>query len=511
MRIPLFKAIRKTKNIKHKKSIIAAVLILVVIFAGISIYQKSGSYYVVFDEIVPQVQRLNEYNIDVTFYEEEKIIEGKEKVTYVNKTKENIDSIYFHIYPNVFKTEKTAPFSEEEMDLAYMDGFEPGYINIKSVKSSEGDLSYLVLGKGNSILKVNLNEKLEAGDEKVLYIEFMVKIPPAYGRFGRGKNTINFGNWYPIAAVLDDSGWNLEPYYPVGDPFYSEVSNYRVAITMPPNYVVASTGDLIKKENIEADYEWTFEANKVRDFAMIASDKFKVLEENVDGINIRSYYFEDNSAELALNAAKDAIKIFNEAFGKYPYKHFSVAASDFFIGGMEYPKLVFIDQALYVNKEFLEYVIVHETAHQWWYGVVGNDEVEEAWLDESLTEYSTLLYYENKYGKEDKQKIYNKMIVEGYNKYKDNVKKDEESILRHLQEFNNNREYHALVYCKGAMFFEFLRQELGDEMFFDVLKVYYDKYKYKNATTEDFIKICEIVSDRDLKSMFNQWLTGVGE
>jgi len=201
------------------------------------------------------------------------------------------------------------------------------------------------------------------------------------------------------------------------------------------------------------------------------------------------------------------LKIFDELFGKYPYKHFSVAASDFFIGGMEYPKLVFIDEGIYKgNDDILEYIIVHETAHQWWYGLVGNNEIEEAWLDEALTEYSTILYYENKYGKEKRDKVYKKMILEGYDIYRHFNSKGNETILKDLGEFKNPREYQALVYCKGAMFLECLRGELGDEIFFDVLKVYFDKYKYKNATTEDFIQVCEMVSDRDLKNLFNKWL-----
>lgn len=507
MKISPFKAARKIKGIKHRKSIVLLVLIAVISLLATTVYRVSKNNIIVFDELIPEIESLNEYEIEAAFYEDEKMIEGTEKVTYINKSSKNIKAVYFHIYPNVFKTEQTVPFEESEMGLAYIDGFEPGYINIGSVKSTKGDLSFLIIGKGNSILKVNLDEELEPGEKTKIYIGFMIKIPPANGRFGYGKNTINLGNWYPIAAGIDESGWNLEPYYPIGDPFFSDVANYRVVMTMPPKFVLASTGDLIKKESIGGNHRWTFEAPKVRDFAMIASNKYKIIEDEVGDISIRSYYFEDESAELSLKAAKDSLKIFDEIFGKYPYKHFSVAASDFFIGGMEYPKLVFIDEVIYKgNDEILEYIIVHETAHQWWYGLVGNNEVKEAWLDEALTEYSTLLYYENKYGKEERDKVYKKMILERYDMYRHFKSEDNETILKDLGEFKSPGEYQALVYCKGAMFLECLREELGDEVFFDTLKVYFDKYKYKNATTEDFMKICEMVSDRDLKDIFDKWL-----
>ena len=512
MGISPFKIIKKIKDAKPRKSIVIAFIIVMIgLFTTINVLEiKDG--IIVFNELIPKIESLNEYEIEATFYEDEKIIEGTEKITYVNKSSNNIKSVYFHIYPNVFKSKETVPFEEEEIDLAYIDGFEPGYIDIASVKSTKGDLSFLIIGKGNSVLKVNLDEELEPGDKTKIYIDFMLKIPPSNGRFGFGRNTINLGNWYPIAAMLDESGWNLEPYHPIGDPFFSDVANYRVIITIDQSYVVASTGNLIKKENIGGKYRWTFEVKKVRDFAMIASNKYKIIEDEIDGILVRSYYFEDESAELSLKAAKDSLGIFNKIFGKYPYRHFSVAASDFFIGGMEYPKLVFIDEGMYKgNDEILEYIIVHETAHQWWYGLVGNNEIEEAWLDEALTEYSTLLYYENKYGEDRKDKIYKKMILGVYNLYRHFNEIENETILKSLGDFKNSREYQALVYCKGAMFLQCLREELGDEVFFNALKVYFDKYKYKNATTEDFMKICEIVSDRELKDIFDKWLKDVNE
>ncbi|MCT4565604.1 MAG: M1 family metallopeptidase [Maledivibacter sp.] len=506
------KALTKIRYIKHKKGLMTFLMMGIALFIFANIYIIGKTSVIVFDELMPDVEDINEYEINAVFYEEEKIIEAAEKITYTNNWSKNIKTVYFHIYPNVFKGKETVPFDAGEMDRAYADGFEPGYININSIKSSKGDLSFLIIGKGNSILKVNLNEELEPGDKTKIYIDFMVKLPPSYGRFGFGKNTINVANWYPIASVIDEGGWNLDPYYSIGDPFFSDISNYRVVMTMPPRYVLASTGDLIKKESIDGNSRWTFEAQRVRDFAMIASNRYKIIEDETGDISIRSYYFEDQSAELSLKAAKDSIEIFNKAFGNYPYKHFSVAASDFFIGGMEYPKLVFINEEMYKgNDEMLEYIIVHETAHQWWYGIVGNNEIKEAWLDEALTEYSTLLYYENKYGREARDKMYKEMILGGYNLYRNFDKPENEVILKHLQDFKSPREYQALVYCKGAMFIQSLREELGDEAFFDILKIYFDKYKYKNATTEDFIKTCEMVSDKDLNPIFEKWLKGIDE
>lgn len=455
-----------------------------------------------------KIKDITTYTMDVDFDPVEKILTAKEKIFYKNKGDTAFNALYFHLYPNAFKTEETVPFEKNEMDLAYPKGFEPGYIQIHAVKNNEENLNYVTMGIGESILKVNLNKPLELGEKIELEMDFTVKIPPSHGRFGYGGNTINIANWYPIVSVFDGQGWNLEPYYAIGDPFYSDIGDYRIAIAMPEEYVLASTGNLIKKENIDGKVHWTIEAKAVRDFAMIVSDRFKILDDEVNGIKIKCYYFEDPLADLALQTAKDSIQIFSEIYGEYPYEQFSVAASDFFIGGMEYPNLVFIDQSLYKEeyKEVLEYIIAHEAAHQWWYGIVGNDEIREPWLDEALTEYSTLLYYEKKYGVEKRKQVFKDMIVSYYDLYRASQVNQNEMIYRSIGEFQDSQEYQALVYHKGAMFVHDLRKQLGDELFFQIMKVYFDKYKYKNANTEDFIKVCEQVSNQSLRGNFRKWL-----
>ncbi|WZL73088.1 M1 family metallopeptidase [Clostridiaceae bacterium 35-E11] len=455
-----------------------------------------------------EIEDITTYRVDVNFDPVEKILTAKEKITYKNKRDTAFNALYFHLYPNAFKTEETVPFEKREMELAYPKGFEPGYIQIDNVKNNEENLNYVTMGVGESILKVNLNKPLEIGEKITLEINFTVKIPPSTGRFGYGTNTINIANWYPILSVFDGEKWNLEPYYAIGDPFYSDMGDYRVVLAMPKEYVLASTGKLIKKESIDGKVYWTLEADAVRDFAMIVSDQFKVLEDEINDIKINCYYFEDPLADLALQTAKDSIQIFSEIFGKYPYPQFSVAASDFFIGGMEYPNLVFIDTSLYKeeHKEILEYIIAHETAHQWWYGIVGNDEIREPWLDEALTEYSTLLYYEKKYGEEKRRQVFKEMIVRYYEAYRAMQDNENEVIYRSIKEFKDAQEYQALVYHKGAMFIDDLRKQLGDELFFQTMKVYFDKYKYKNANTEDFIKVCEQVSNKSLRGNFRKWL-----
>jgi aminopeptidase N len=155
----------------------------------------------------------------------------------------------------------------------------------------------------------------------------------------------------------------------------------------------------------------------------------------------------------------------------------------------------------------LEYITVHETAHQWWYGIVGSNQVGEAWLDEGLTEYSTILYFEKKYGPDTAKGLFENLIKKRYDGY---VAAAEEgpgaNIQGTLEEYRDSEQYHTLVYCGGALIFQNLRDIMGDEKFFRVLEVYYRNYAFQNATAEDFIRIIENMGDNSLGERIREWL-----
>jgi hypothetical protein len=162
-----------------------------------------------------------------------------------------------------------------------------------------------------------------------------------------------------------------------------------------------------------------------------------------------------------------------------------------------------------MQDEWLELVTVHELAHQWWYGLVGNDEVHDSWLDEGLTEYSTILYYGRRYGREEAEHKYQIYINKGkfqlFRIYRDGGDTNE-TIHRPLYEFKDWLEYDSLVYGKGAIMFHELRQEMGDETFFKVLREYFENNKYRNAKPKDLYKACQEVSGKSWEDFFLQWL-----
>ena len=445
------------------------------------------------------------YELKAVFYPEDNKIACDQRVIFTNNSNDELKELYFNIYPNAFKTIDIAPFPREEHSRAYPNGFSPGYLNISHITVNAEEVFYEIQ---DTLLKIVLSEPLEPQGILQISVSFDAIIPNSHGRYGYGPSTYNIANWYPILAVYDAKGWHKEPYYDVGDPFYSEVGLYNVHIKAPKEFIIAATGSLKGKYQKGDFCYWQFETELVRDFALVLSSSFEQSQAQVGKTTITSYYIDEDEEYgiKVLEYGRRAIEFFNEYFSIYPYEHFSIVATDFYIGGMEYPNLVMIGREFYAWESLLEYIVVHETAHQWWYGLVGNDEINEPWLDEALTEYSTILYYENIYGKKMGRQVYEEIILNPYRIFE--LEYGQRPILRSLRDFSSWREYSAIVYSRGAIMLKELERRMGKGKLQQAMIYYLKQNQYKNATTEDFMEALNHVTGTDWRQFLNMWLEG---
>ncbi len=452
--------------------------------------------------------KLNLYEINAELNAVSKLLKIQQRVRYINNESIELQELYFHVYANAFKNKDTAPFLFDDFESAYPRGFEPGYTEILSITDNtraNEPLRYSLQGEGETILKIELASPIKPGDYAELSMSYIVHIPPASERFGWGENNFNLGNWYPIAAVYDErDGWNLDKYYAIGDPFYSDSSNYLVTIKAPKDYIIASSGKLLGDRQEEDTRVWEFEANIMRDFAFVANNQFEIAEYDADGTLVKSYYYKNQPerGKQALQIGINSIRLFNEKFGKYPYPTYSIVETEF-PSGMEYPGIVYISDQTYdkdANEEWFITIIVHETAHQWWYGLVGNDQIDEAWLDEGFASYSERVYNEKYYGKT----IARNQFANNEAVMRSNIGKTR--VVKSLSEFEDWNDYGPIAYSKGAVVLNEIRKDIGDEKFFNILQTYFSRYKYKIATTDDFIAVCEEVNGKDMDKFFDKWL-----
>ena len=448
------------------------------------------------------------YDIDAVLNMDTMTVTATETVQYVNNYDAALDSVYFHLYPAAYREgARFSPIEARHAESAYPSGISYGGITISSVTVNGAAGVYELGGEDENILMIN-GITLEPTKSAEIKIVFSLTLPQVRHRFGYIGRTVNLGNWYPVAAIREDGKWRTDSYYNIGDPFYSETADYSVSLVTPTGWTVAGAGRVVTTVNGDETVT-EFTASNVRDFALVASGNMTMVDKTVDGTAIRYYYAADAKADYRLKLIEDALATFNNLFGKYPYPQLSVVQTNFLHGGMEYPQLVYVSNAL--NESLYDEAIIHEIAHQWWYAVVGNDQINEAWMDEGLAEYSTSLFYERNpsYGVEFEDRIADAMkgFVLFNEVYRVQIG-DNTAMSRPLSAFFSSTDYAYHVYVKGSLMFDSLRHLIGDESFFAGLKIYYENYMYETATADGMIGAFERASKINLKVFFTNWIDG---
>lgn len=457
-----------------------------------------------------QSKKLNTYQMELT-YTDDHMLKGSEVLSYTNRTDTTLSMLCFHLYPKAFSAGAVnKPVSTLNEKKAYPNGFSAGDIVINNVLINGVEAKHEFDGVDNNILKVHLGFELEPLDKVNVKIDFTVQVPNINHRFGYGENAVNLANFYPIVCVFENGEFITDPYNSNGDPFYSDMANYEVKITVPANFVLASTGEQTSRVNEEETSTYYLNAKTVRDFAIVLSNKFEVLTDTVEDVTVSYYYYNDDNANENLKVALDSITTFNKLFGKYPYKTLAVVKTNFVHGGMEYPNLVYISDE--VTGADYKNVIVHEIAHQWWYGVIGSNAFRNAWLDEGLTEYSTALFYEENpdYGIDYNEliKSTNNSYVTFVDLYTEILGKLDTSMNRYVDGYSTEPEYVYMTYVKGMLLFDNLREVIGKNKFIEGLQLYYSENAFTNVNPDNFIAAMEKASKRELRSYINSWIEG---
>ena len=449
------------------------------------------------------------YEITAEYVPENATLAGTTKLTFKNNTESEISTLKFELYPNAYRKDALyRPVSKTYEDAAYYAGESYGEMVISSVNGAK---NWEVMGEDENVLCAHLERSLYEGDEVVLDIGFLLKLACVNHRTGITPKTVNLGNFFPVLCPFQNGGFVETAYYSDGDPFYSECADFQVSLKLPKDYKVAATGELARERSLETKKEYVFTASAVRDFALVLSEDFKVLQTEAGGNVIEYYYYDDVNASESLAVAAESFAYYETAFGEYPYASYKVVQTGFCLGGMEYPCLSMISDALAQDKTEQARAIAHETAHQWWYSAVGSDQIENAWQDEGLAEYSAITFFENyeKYGVLREATVMQalKDYRSYYDVYGSVLGRTDTKMTRHLKDFLSDYEYKCLAYDKAVVMFDTLRKSVGDDKFFDGLKKYYKENKGKIAKPESLIGAFERTG-LDVNGFFDSFLSG---
>ena len=442
-------------------------------------------------KVLDRLQGASVYHIDLQVADDLRSLQGREQVRYTNQEGGPLDAIYFQLFPTMYGGKSTVSASK---------------VNDQDVKA--------VYESQDTTLRVPLPAALQPGQQVVVQLDFKVILPREmggnYGLFGYFDNILVLDGFYPAIPVYDDKGWHAGALPPNADSTYMDASFYLVRVTTPANLTIAATGVEINRAKKEDSQVVTFAAGPARDFYIAASDRFVAISETLGETKVNSYAFKERTegARLALRAAISSLKSFDARLGTYPYTEFDVVSTPMTASGIEYPGIVGINYTYYdlsgnvsgvPARVMLESVMAHEAGHQWFYNVVGNDQINEPWVDESLDQYITGLYFLDTAGNSGYQGYRSSWLSRW-----DRVGRANIPIGMPAASYKG-AEYGAIVYGRGPLFIEALAEKMRQATFDQFLRDYYESHKWGIGTAAAFRQYAEKHCQCDLTALFEQW------
>ena len=331
---------------------------------------------------------------------------------------------------------------------------------------TDSDQTPLLYIWADDYLTVTLPLPLLPQEHVVLHLAYDVNIPAQEGTFGYTALQTNLGDWYPmVPPYLPERGWIINLPGRVGEHLAYARADFEVYLRL----VAGDPAPLIAASGYQqtADGWQHYRLHNARNFAWSVG-YYETITADINDITVTSYAFADHAreAQAAFEATLQAVSLFSDLFGPYPHPDLVFVEADF-RDGMEFDGLYFLDRGLYRRyndspREYLIPIAVHETAHQWWQGIVGNDQAWEPWLDEALSTYSELLFYERHYPD----------LVDWWWHFRVTRFDTTGPVDSTIYAFDRFRPYVNTVYLRGALLLHELRQAAGDELFFTFLQAY---------------------------------------
>lgn len=431
------------------------------------------------------------YDLDVT-YDGERTVTLAQELIFT--AAEPLDDIRLHLYPNAFSEDAPAPpCTDDEREETYYAGESFGNIDVLSVVSDGQTVGYDISADGG-ILVAHLSAG--AGETVFLRLEAVIALPVCNARFGVSEGAVNLTAFYPSLCFREDGEWRQEGYSPVGDPFLSDISSFYVTVTAPERFIAAASGETVSSRAFGTERVTEIAAENVRDFALFLSPSFSkhtatavIADERV---SVRYFSLTDPDPQDTLRLAVRALEVFSETFGAYPYPAFTLVQSDIGGAGMEYGALAALSADAH-DRDVFRTTVVHETAHQWWFGVVGSDQILHPWQDEGLAEFSAAWFFllTGDSASYDAAVSDARAYLAAYTSLPAEIGFDN-TLDRPLSSFLTAGEYTAVAYCKGMLFFHDLRTSLGDDALTQALASYYSENAFTVASPADLARALRI-------------------
>jgi hypothetical protein len=496
------------------------------------------------------------YTIDALLDTDIHHIIGSERLIYRNNSPDTLRTVYFHLYWNLF-TPGSYGHQLAERNKNYNLNLTGG-MTIESIAILDQDAELIPLYEvDNTIMQVQLISPLGPGDSVTFRVDFNGDIPEGRERAGHNGREYAIAQWYPQIAVYDRTGWHTEQYLGPGE-FYNEYGTFDVSVTLPRSFTLGYSGTLLNPEEVLpdsvrvrleearrtmqptqiADYTeqewgsndtalvtWRFRAENVRDFAWAAYEYYvwDVAYLDLPGrppVAVHVMYQEDKREfwKDLIHLARFSVQYFSEQIGMYAYTNvFAVETCTG--GGMEYPGITFIGHVGDRHGRWLPGALVHEIGHNWFPMMIGTNELAHAFMDEGFTTHITTRALEAYYGRFDNRFVWDRWYHQLLHVPNDSEREEtqrsalflattgyEDPIITHVYRFRDPVLFGSSIYSKTSAVLFMLEYVIGEAAFADAMRTYFERWKFRHPSPQDFFAVVEETSGRrNLNWFFDEW------
>jgi hypothetical protein len=490
------------------------------------------------------------YTIDVRLDPGARTLTGRQTLAWTNISNVVVTELQFHLYYNAWRNTDSTWMRENKLSAWWSPLPEPQPEDFSSIDVSNLRMTMRMLAPrdltksirfispddGNvddrTVMAVFLPAAVGPGETVHLDFVWTAKIPRPFARTGAIGNFFFLAQWFPKIGVIDPSGrWNCHQFH-VGTEFFADYGVYDVHMTVPRGWMLAATGrELERKNNADGTTTHRYYQEDVHDFAWTTSPDYVERRERFEHpgltpVDLRLMLQPEHLSQAArhFDSARAALRHYGDWFGAYPYGHMTIVdpvwRSE--AGGMEYPTLITAGTSWLMPREdtFLEDGTIHETGHQWWYGVVATNEFEDAWMDEGINQYANARAMAEEFP--DGRQVprffggfvpwvigdvrWDRVLSgENLNSYRRNPTVDVQATPS-FQYWP--RSPGPVTYAKPALWLHTLERALGWTTVQQILETFFDRWKFKHPKPDDFFQVTNEVSRRDLTPFFDQVYRG---
>lgn len=452
-------------------------------------------------QLAAAAQQMDAIAIEAALDPDGKAMQVSQQLTLTLRTQEPRQELALRTWPNAFLKPGTSPIAGNADCCP--DGFSAGSLVMAQVQVERNgqttDALYRYTDEDKTLLSIPLAESWQPGETLQVNLRYTVNFPHAMYRFGWWGDTFMAGHAFAVPALWQNGAYRADSWLPIGDPLSGECANYTLRLTTPKGYVCAAGGSITGVARTGDGVTYTIEAQAVRDLGLVISRDLKKVTRQNGGILLEALAADQATARRMLDTAQASLAAYTERFGMYPWPVYSVCSLPLGVSGAEYTALSMVADDL--KGEQLEHTVAHETAHQWWYGLVGSDCTTHPWMDEALCEYSLLCYVQDRYGDRAREELRQTLIEPAMRI----TVAGQATPGAPLDYFETATDYSVLVYGRATALFCAVDDLLGGRLN-DALKHYAGRHAFGIADRPDLPKAVLEATGEDIEPLMVDYL-----